>query len=277
MNISKHLPTKIFLIVFLFLLFIPLYWMFIGSLQDIHGVMKMPPNLFPHNLNFKNYQYLLAENVLIWLKNTIIVVMGTVIISVLLSVTAGYTFSVYTFKYKKIIWTAYLAQMMIPRISLLIPLYVIMKHMKLSGTHLAVIFPVVFTPLGVYLAKNYFDSIPKSIIESARIDGANEIQIISKIVAPISKPIVAALSLFAGIGALQDYLWQMLVLQKVERQTLLVGLMRKAAERGGLGEMGVNPIGRSFAVGILLFLPLLLIFLFANKYFVEGISGAIKE
>jgi len=205
-----------------------------------------------------------------------IVVVSTILISVTLSVSAGYVFSVYKFKFKKQLWLLYLAQMMIPKISLLIPLYVIMKHLHLSGKQLAVILPAALSPMGIYLAKNYFDSIPKSIIESARIDGASEFQILRFIVAPISKPIIAALSLFAGIGSLQDYLWQMLVLQKPERQTLLVGLMRKAAERGTT-EMGVNPIGRSFAAGILLLFPLLLIFLAANKYFVESLGGAIKE
>lgn len=251
--------------------------MLIGSLQDIHGVMQMPPRMIPANPNLQNYFYLLADNALLWLKNTIIVVVSTVIISVTLSVTAGYVFSMYKFKFKKELWLLYLAQMMIPRISLLIPLYVIMKHLHISGTQMAVILPVALSPMGVYLSRNYFDSIPKSIIESARMDGATELQILRYIIAPISKPIIAALSLFAGIGSLQDYLWQMLVLQKPERQTLLVGLMRKAAERGGLGELGVNPVGRSFAVGILLLLPLVVIFLFANRYFVEGISGAVKE
>lgn len=250
--------------------------MFIGSLQDIHGIMKMPPNMIPYRPNLDNYMYLLAQNALIWFKNTIIVVVSTILISVTLSISAGYVFSMYKFKLKKQLWLLYLAQMMIPRISLLIPLYVIMKHLHLSGKQLAVILPIALSPMGVYLARNYFDSIPKSIIESARIDGASEFQILRFIVAPISKPIIAALSLFSGIGALQDYLWQMLVLQKPERQTLLVGLMRKAAERGTT-EMGVNPIGRSFATGILLLLPLVVIFLFANKFFVEGISGAVKE
>jgi len=250
--------------------------MLLGSLQDIHGVMHMPPRLIPSNPNLDNYIYLLKGNSLLWLKNTLIVVLGTIVLSVFLSLSAGYSFSVFTFKLKKYMWLAYLFGMMIPRISLLIPLYVIVKELGLSGSIPAVIFPVVFTPMGIYLAKNYFDSIPKSILESARMDGASEWQILYHIVAPISKPIISALSLFSGIGALQDYVWQMLVLQKEERQTLLVGLMRTAMLRSGT-DTYINPVGRSFAVGILLFLPLLIIFLVANRYFVESLGGAIKE
>lgn len=276
MEQHKNTIAKIFLVLFFILLFMPLYWMFIGSLQDIHGVMRMPPRFLPNDPNLKNYVYLLAGNVMIWLKNTIIVVMGTIFISVFLSITAGYVFSMYKFKGKKVLLTAYLSQLMIPRISLLIPLFVIVKKLHIPGSHMAVIFPIVFSPMGIYLAKNYFDSIPKSIMESARMDGATESQILRLIVVPISKPIVAALSLFSGIGALQDYIWQSLVLQKEARQTLLVGLMRVAMARGG-GELNVNPIGRSFATGVLLLLPLLIIFLFANKYFIQGVSGAVKE
>jgi len=250
--------------------------MFTGSLQDIHGVMVMPPRFIPHNPNLDNYRYLLKNNAIMWGKNTTIVVLGTVITSVIISIATGYAFATYKFKLKKALWMVLLSQMMIPRISLLIPLYIVMKNLHLSGKLLAVILPVALTPMGIYLARNYFESIPKSIIESARIDGATEIQILRLIVIPISKPIISALSLFAGIGALQDYIWQSLVLQKVELQTLLVGLMRMAMERGG-GELNINPVGRSFAVGILLLLPLLIIFLIANKYFTESLGGAVKE
>ena len=273
----KNLPAKIGLILLFILMFIPLYWMLMGSFQDIYGVMKMPPNIIPKSVTLQNYVYLLKEDAVKWLLNTIIVVGGTVVISVLLSITAGYAFGIYKFKGGKLLWTAYLSQLMIPRISLIIPLFVIIKKLGISGKLSAVIIPVAFSPMGIYLATNYFKSIPRSIMESARIDGASEMQVLRYIVAPISKPILSALALFSGIGALQDYLWQMLVLQKPERRTLLVGLMRKVMERGGIGELGVNPVGRSFAVGILLFFPLLLIFLVANKFFVESLGGSVKE
>lgn len=267
---------KIILIIMFILLFIPLYWMLTGSLQDIHGFMIMPPKLFPSNITLENYIYLLKDDAVIWLKNTIIVTISTVILSVFISTSAGYAFAMFNFKFKKLIFTLFLIPMMIPRISLIIPLFVIVKNLKIPGTLAAVVLPSVFSPLGIYLARNYFQSIPKSIMESARIDGASEWKILSSIVIPISKPIVSALSLFSAIGALQDYIWQMLVLQKPSRFTLLIGLMRKMMTRGG-AEYNLNPVGRSFATGILLLFPLLVIFLIANKYFTESLGGAVKE
>lgn len=268
---------KTILILFFIILMLPVYFMIIGSLQDIHGVMKMPPRLIPSNMILDNYLKLFSWNVRIWLFNSILVCTGTVILSVFLSCSGGYVFSFYRFKYKKIIWSSLLVGMMIPRISMIIPLYVIMRKLGLSGTLYAVVFPIVFSPVGLYLARNYFSTIPISLLESARLDGANEFQILYKIVMPVSKPIIVALSVFASIGVLQDYIWQMLVLQDQEKQTLLVGLMRQVMIRGGGADTNVNPIGRTLAVGVVLLLPLLVIFLVANKYFVSSLSGAMKE
>jgi len=247
-----------------------------GSLQDSRGFIVMPPRIFPLSPNLDNYAYLLKDDIGIWLKNTLIVTISTVLLSVFISATTGYSFAIFDFKFKKIIFTLFLIPMMIPRISLIIPLFVIVKNLKIPGTLMAVVLPNVFSPLGIYLARNYFQSIPKSILESARIDGASELKILKSIVIPVSKPIISALSLFSAIGALQDYIWQMLVLQKPFNQTLLVGLMKKTMARGTT-EFNINPVGRSFAAGIILLLPLLIIFIIANKYFTESLGGAVKE
>ena len=167
--------------------------------------------------------------------------------------------------------------MMIPRISMLIPLFVIIKDLKLSGSLIATILPNSISPMEMYLARNYFESIPKSIIESARIDGANEWQILKMIIIPVSKPIISVIALFSGVFALQDYIWQMLVLVDENKQTLLVGIMKLVMRRGGDANLGVNPVGRSFAAGILLLFPLVVLFLIGNKYFIEGLQGAVKE
>lgn len=270
--------TKTFLVIIFILLFIPLYWMIVGSFQNLQGVMVMPPKLIPSHPILDNYIYLLKDDFFILAKNTLVVVIGTVILSAFVSLSAGYAFAAFNFKLKKIIWMLFLSALMIPRISLIIPLFTIIKKLGIQGTLAAVILPIVFSPLGIYLARNYFESIPRSILESARIDGANEWQILWKIVTPVSKPIVSALSLFAGVGALQDYIWQMLVLQNPLKQTLLVGIMRKVMLRGiEDGGINVNPVGRSFAAAIILLFPLLIIFIAANKYFINSLGGAIKE
>jgi len=266
---------KIFLILFFIIMMLPIYFMVIGSFQDTHGVMKMPPQLIPTNSTLYNYQTIFKLDFIRWLGNSIIVTISTVILSVFISSCGGYVFAFYKFRFKKVLWSCLLIGLMVPRISFIIPLYVVIKKLGLSGTLAATILPIVFSPIGLYLARNYFETVPISLLESARLDGASEFLVLHKIVLPISKPIIAVLAVFASIGALQDYIWQALVLQIPERQTLLVGLMRFAMLRGG--EQGVNPIGRTLTVGTILLLPLLIIFILANKYFIDSIGGAIKE
>lgn len=250
--------------------------MFIGSLLDIYGVMKMPPILFPKNITLDNYYRMLQWPLLQWFFNSLFVVIVSTLLSVLVSCSTGYVFAFYDFKFKKYLWVLFLIGIMIPRISLLIPMFVIIRKLGLSGTLLAAILPIVFSPFGLYLARNYFESIPKSLLESARIDGARESIILVRIVIPISKPIVTSLGLFSAIGALQDFIWQMLVLQKDGVKTLLIGMIGEVSRRGG-GELNINPLGRGFAVSIILMLPLVIVFLIANKHFINIMEGALKE
>jgi ABC-type glycerol-3-phosphate transport system permease component len=250
--------------------------MFIGSIQNIRGLMKMPPNLFPLHPVLDNYIRMLKWNIPIWVFNSLIGTLSTVLFTIFIVCSAGYVFSFYKFRFKNILWMLFLIGLMIPRISLLIPQFVIIKKLGISGKLSATILPIVFSPLLLYLVRNYFETVPKSLLESARMDGANELQILLHIVMPISKPILGAVAVFSSIGYLQDYIWQMLVLQKESNQTLLIGLM-KSIRTCKDGLLGGFPYGQAMAVGTVLMVPLIIIFLIANKFFVQSMEGAIKE
>ena len=243
----------------------------------MRGVMKMPPDLFPKHPTLKNFKLIFKEFNFIWIINTVIVAACVIIISVITSCAAGYAFAHFKIKGGKILWMILLSGIMIPRIVLYIPQYVILRKIGLSGTIAGVVLPLLFAPVSIYLARVYFRTVPKAIIESARLDGANEIQILKSIIISVSKPIVTALSLFAGMAALNDYVWQNLVLQREQRQTLIVGLMRIITSLNTNKELGLNPLGLSMAVGTLLIIPVLLVFIFASKYFVNALGGALKE
>ena len=258
------------------ILLLPLWLMIIGSFQDINGVMKMPPDLLPKDPTLKNYTAILGSADIRWFFNSAFIVILSIVLSVGISCSAGYAMAHFDFKFKKLIWILLLSQIMIPIITLYIPRYVVIKHLGISGTIWGAVFPCVLSPMGIYLAKIYFETIPDSIMESARLDGASEIRILRSIVVPISKPIITALALFGGVGSLSNYIWQMLVLQKTARQPLLVGLM-KAVNNFSDPIMRLNPLGRCMAVGSFLLFPIIIIFAFTSRYFTEGISGAIKE
>jgi len=270
--------NRIILFFIMVIMLMPLYFMVIGSFQDIYGLFIMPPQFIPRNPTLANYVWVLNQPLAVMLRNSGYVTVTTVILSVFISATGGYAFAFYKFPGKRILWPIALAGIMIPRMSMIIPLFVVCRKLGISGQLLAVILPASYMPVGMYLSRTYFESVPKSLLESARIDGASEAQILFRIVAPVSRPIITAIALFAGIQSLGDYLWQMLQLQRPRVHTLLIGLMRAVMLRGGGdGSTNINPVGRSLAVAVVLTVPMLLIFFVANKYFTTALGGATKE
>jgi multiple sugar transport system permease protein len=253
--------------------------MFIGSLQNIMGIMAMPPRFIPARVELINYQILLTHNpVLMWIWNSLFVLLMAVGLSIVITSMAGYALSVYDFPGKRLLFWAFIASLMIPRQVMIIPLFVLTRALGVAGTRWGAILPLLYWPFGILIFKTFCDSINKAMIDSGRIDGAGELRIIFSIVMPICKPIIGALILFQSIYALGDYVWQMLMLQKPEMQTLLIGLITAVMRRGGDSEMNVNPIGMQLAAGVILFLPLLVIFCFTSRYFVRDIKiGGIKE
>ena len=268
---------KLLLLSIIIILLFPLYWMFTGSLQDIRGIMKLPPSLFPADPKVDNYLFLFENTQFFrWSINTVIITAVTVFLSVLVSMLAGTAFSVYVFTGKHIMFWLMISTIMISRYSLLISTFVAMKTFHLSGTWGAVIFPLVFTPIGILIAKNYIDTIPRDYYDSARMEGAGELRIFTRIVLPLCKPVLAALCLFKAVEVLGDYIWQGLVLQKSGKMTLIVGLIQTIMTRGGDPLFNINPIGRQLAVGVILFIPLFVIFMFTSRFYIQGISGGIK-
>ncbi len=261
------------------ILLFPLYWMAIGSLQPIMGIMAMPPRFIPAKIELTNYGFLLTHNpILMWLGNSLFILIASVGLSIVITSMAGYALSVYRFPGRMLIFWAFVSSLMIPRQVMIIPLFVLVRFLGIAGTRLGAILPILFWPFGILIFKTFCDTIPGEMIDSGRIDGAGEMRIIFSIAMPICKPIIGALILFQSMFSLSDYIWQMLMLQKPKTQTLLIGLISAVMRRGGNSEMNINPIGMQLAAGVILFLPLLIIFCFTSKYFVRDIKiGGIKE
>ncbi|GAG01293.1 unnamed protein product, partial [marine sediment metagenome] len=214
---------------------------------------------------------------LTWMGNSFIVVVGTALLSVTVTCCAAYVFAFYNFRFKKALWLLLLAGIMVPRIALIIPLFVVVHKIGLTGTLLGIILSRSLAPASLYLARTYFETVPKSLLEVARIDGASETRILRSIVVPISKPIITCLALFSAVRSLSDFVWQGLQLMRGEKKTLLVGMIRATALNVMDYELHLNPLGRKFAMSMILMLPLLVIFFTASRYFVGALGGAIKE
>jgi len=274
---NKKILLKILLVVLFVVMFVPLWFMFVGSMQNLNGVMRMPPKLFPYPFFLNNYLSFLDYPLMTWFKNTVWSLFVMVVISVFISSSTGYFFATTNFKFKEVFFAILLIGMLMPRISFLIPQYIILKKIHLSGMLIGVVLSSAYTSYGILLARNYFESIPKSLFEAAAIDGANDWDILFHIVLPITPPAIATLALSTSIFYLSDFIWQMLVLQNDKNMTLLIGMIKTTMQIQFSGSNGINPLGRMMAVGIILLIPLVIIFLIANKYFTSSRGGEIKE
>jgi ABC-type glycerol-3-phosphate transport system permease component len=262
----------------------PTLLMVANSLSPAKAFLRNPPRLLPYTFTLENYkraltfqsvgQGLASNRFLLprWVLNTVFLVAILVVAGVLVNGAAGYAFCFARPQWVRGLFWAMMAPIFVTRYVLLISQFIIVGKLHLSGMA-AVIVMSVFWSTGIFLFRNYFKSIPSSIIESARIDGASEWTILTRIVLPLSKPIIGAAIVFLGMGALGDYLWQMLNLQTPESQTFLVGLMSTT-----INVYVVKNIGYDLTVGTLLFLPYLLLFAISSRYFIGGLTGgAIKE
>ena len=257
----------------------PVWWMVSGSFQDIEGYFSVPPKLLPTGLHLNNYRLILSHPYTIrWVWNTLLVVGVTCILAIILTTAAGYAFSIYEFIGKKLFFWFFMAALMIPGSAIIIGQFLVLRTLGIYNTLWAAILPFLFHPFGIFFYKNYVDSVPRTIIDSARIDGAGEIRILSRIVSPITVPAIGTLIVFMSFGAMGNYLWQNLVLQSIEIKTLIVGMVIQMKSWELIYSLDLDPLSARMAAGVVLMIPPLLIFIFANKRFIKDLKmGALTQ
>lgn len=266
------------LVAFCLVLLAPMYLMLSSSFQPIKAFMRTPPLLYPATFTLDNYHRIIQLPLIgRWVFNTLIVVAVTVVAGAVVNGLAGYVFVFAHFKGKSALFWVMMAPMFVTRYALVVPQFVVVHALHLQNLA-AVVSMSLLWPVGIYLIRNYFQSIPVSLLESARIDGAGEWTIFRRIVMPLSKPVLACSVIFLGINALQDFMWQMLLLQAPKSKTLIVGLISSLyVAASGTYERAVKNIGFDMAVGVALLIPMVLLFIFANRYFIESLTGGVKE
>lgn len=273
-NASKLDLISNFLIV-LFCLFsiFPIYWLFIGSFKFSTDIIKIPPDWIPNPWTLENYKSVFASQpALNWIANSVIISFGTAVGIVLVSASAGFALSKMQFRGKKILFSFVIASLLIPMEIYILPLYKLIVSIGWKGTLLGYIVPNLALPFGVYLMKNFFDTIPDEIIEAARIDGCGTTRFFFQFGLPLAKPGIGALVIMSVIRIWNNYLWQLLnATNDPKSYTLPVGITK-------LFENQVEiDYGLKFAAAVLTALPLLIVFFAFQKYFTKGISaGAVK-
>ena len=243
---------------------LPFLWMILGTFKTRPEIMT--PAFWPQQFQWQNYREVLStSNMGDWYKNSLIVAMLSTLSVIFFDSLAGYTFAKFNFPFKKLFFIIILSTLMIPTEMLIIPWYVMAVKYGWVDSYWGIAFPGVITAGGVFLMQQFMRGVPDELLDSARIDGLNEFQIFWKIAMPLSMPAVGALAIFNFLGNWNAFLWPLIVTSQREMMTLPVGMLFFSNESGSAWEMIMT--GATLSV-----LPLMLIFLFFQRYIIQGIA-----
>ncbi len=266
-----HYVTFFLLLGIAFTSLLPLYWMLVTALQQPTLSVTFPPEWFPSNPTLINFQRFFSRpSVLQWTTNSIFVSLAITGAQVLTCAMAGYAFAKKRFPGSNVIFYMYIASMMIPGQVTLVPLFLIMSKLNLINTYAGLILPGIAGPFGVFLMKQFLSTLPSSLIEAATIDGCGEWQIFARIILPLSKPGLAVLGIFTFMGQWNEFLWPLIITNSSKMRTLPVGLAL-------LQEELPMQYGLLMAAATYAAVPMVIIFLMFQKYFLKGVTvGALK-
>lgn len=251
-----------------FLMIFPLIIVVIVSFTPNAVTQTWPPKIIPSAWTLNNYTSLFQRLPIgRELLNTIVFAGAVTIISVFFDSLAAYGLSRVDFKGRGILLAVLIATMMIPAMALLIPVYKLLGSMGLVNSYLGIIIPRMADVGGIFLLRQFFISIPKDLDNAARIDGAGEFRIFAQIILPNAVPAILTVGMFNFMGNWNDLLWPLIMTSKPETRTITAGL----AMLTGHGS-SVTPYGVVMAGALISALPLLIVFFFVQKRFVEGIA-----
>jgi len=246
----------------------PFVYMFASSLKTSSEVVSVPPRLFPDVLQVGNY--IEAVNIpgvrlgrQLW--NTIVVTAVVVAGQLLTSILAGYAFARLRFPGRDALFFGYLGTLMVPFAVLIVPIYKIMQAFGWIDTLWALTIPWLYTAYGTFLLRQFFLGLPRDLEEAALIDGAGRWGILFRIAVPLAKPAIATLATFSFLYAWNSFLWPLIVINSPENKVITQGLI-------DLQSLYAVRVDLIMAGSVLAVLPTLLVYLFAQRYFIEGVA-----
>ncbi len=249
---------------------VPFIWMITTSLKPSGSEFAYPPELLPKTLDFSNYVDLFT---LVpfgrYFLNTLIVTIFTVAGQVIICSMAAYGFARLHFFGRDTIFILYLATMMIPFQITLIPLFLIVFGLGWINTYQGLIVPGISSVFGIFLLRQAFQGIPQDYHDAARIDGASEWVIFTRIFLPLTGPALTTLAVFAFMGTWTDLLWPLLIARNQEMRTLELGLAYFNASTTAFRQTNWPLV---MAAAVVVMLPVLIVYIFAQRYFVAGIA-----
>jgi multiple sugar transport system permease protein len=244
----------------------PFIWMLLTSVKTLTESTQVPPTIFPAIPQWSNYAAVLSTlPFFTFYQNTILMALGRTLGQLLFCSLAAYAFARIEFPGRNVIFILMLSVLMVPSYLLLLPQYLIMKDLHWLNSLQALVVPGLFSAFGTFLLRQFFMSIPKELDEVAKIDGANHLQIYWRVILPLAKPALIALSIFTILWSWNDLLWPLVVNDSVDKMTLAVGLASLQGER-------LTNFPMLMAGAVLATWPMLVIFIALQRHFIEGIA-----
>ena len=244
----------------------PFLWMISTSLMGELDVFRFPPRFFPSAIRWSNYPEAMSMQPFgRFFLNTAIIAAVTVGSQLLFCSMAAYAFARLRFLGRDRLFAVYLGTMMIPGIVTLIPSFLLINTLGGMNTYWALCAPSLSSVWGIFLLRQFFMTIPRDLEDAARVDGASEFHIFWRIILPLSRPALATLAIFAFMASWKDFLWPLIVTNRTEMRTVEVGI-------AGFNSLYATDWPHQMAAAVLVMLPVVLVFFFAQKYFVRGIT-----
>jgi multiple sugar transport system permease protein len=250
----------------------PLAWMVTASLMPTGEAQSFPPRFWPSHITFAHYANLFGRlNMARYFGNSLLVATAVTLLSVLLNSMAGYALAKLRFAGRERIFRFLIAGLVIPAQVAMIPLFLFMKQLGLINTYWAVILPSAASILGIFLIRQYALTVPDALLDAARMDGASEWRIYRSVVLPLLRPILVTLGVFTFMATWNDFMWPLVALIDGDMRTLPVALAVLSGEH-------VQDTELMMAGSVVTLLPVLLLFLLVQRYYVAGIvAGSVKE
>ena len=263
----RKAPYYLLLYAVTFVFIFPFVWMVLCSFKSESEVMN-PKILLPSVWHPENYAKAMnAAPFDVFMKNSFIQAFIIVIAQLITSALAGFAFAKIQFKSKKFLFMLFLATMMIPSEATFITNYLTVSHLKLLNTTTAIVLPSLVSVFGIFLLRQNFMTVPDALLESARIDGASDLRIFISICLPLVKSAMATIAIVSFISSWNSYLWPMIVTNKLNMKNVQTGMRYL---------MGTEDVGSSWniimAAAVVMVLPVTALFVFMQRYYVQGIA-----
>lgn len=260
--------TYVLLIVIAGMMLVPFVWMLSASVKLNKDVFRFPIEWIPANPRWRNYVDIWTKiPLLTFIKNSAKLTVVVTLLQLFTSSFAAYAFAKMQFKGKNVLFLGYIATIAVPWQAYMVPQFMMMRSWHLNNTHLSIICLQAFSAFGVFMIKQFYEGVPSDLCEAARIDGLSEYGIWAKIMLPLSKPALSTLTIITFVNTWNDFLGPLIYLTKTELKTIQIGLRMFISQYSA-------EYGLIMAASVIALIPVLIIFLSLQKFFVQGVAAS---